>query len=88
MIRVIVEFVPFGQEVLKETIFEGTIWNDLTGNVQYGNYKYEFKNQKDGKFSGEVKKYNRSRPIQDLASIVFKDICKKEKKSHGRNGKM
>ena len=88
MLKVIIEIHPFGIEVSKRTLLEGTIWNDTTGTLAVGNYKYAFSNSEKKIYNGEVKKYDRTKPVQNLVSIVLKDISKKEKKSHGRSGKV
>lgn len=40
MIRVTIEFVPFGVEDAASTIGELRIWNDGTGTPEVGNYRW------------------------------------------------
>jgi len=87
MIKITVELHPFGLESEKRTLLEGIIWNDASGTLEVGNYKYTM--HKDKKiFNGEVKNHNRAEPVQNLLMNVFNNISKKEKKYHGRSSKV
>jgi len=87
MIKINIEIHPFGLESEKRTLFEGRIWNDATGTPEVGNYKYTLYSG-EKVFNGEVKNYERKRPIQDLLLIVLNEISEKEKKSRGRSSKV
>ena len=97
MIKITVELFPFGDESSKKTLLKDIIGNDTTEQLEVGNYKYTFSNDKKKIFNGEVKNHIRAEPIQKLLINVLNDISKievpitsssKEKKSHGRPSKV
>jgi hypothetical protein len=77
MIRVTVELVPFGFEENKRHLGTAEIWNDATGTLDVGNYKYRLSkwgrpdvNWKEGKVKGFPRK---SRGAWDLLYLVLRD---------------
>lgn len=64
MLVIKIELWPYGRESLKQTLSEGHIINDGTGNSTNGNYKVILKD-KAGKVwkTGEVKGFKRKQKI-------------------------
>lgn len=59
MLRVTIDYIPFGEESRRETIEQCTIVNDGTGDEQFGNYDVTFSGE-SGKSTVKVRRHKRS----------------------------
>lgn len=78
MIRVRVEFVPFGDEKLAHEVCKLKVWNDGTGTSQRGNYQYEAIGEKA--YVGAVDDFNRSLGLLRLLYEVLDSMLRSEGK--------
>lgn len=75
MLRVSVDYIPFGNEEHRETLAVMDVINDGTGNLKIGNYKIKYY---EGSFNTptvtKVKKHQREMGFLTLLIKAFKKI--------------
>jgi len=71
MLRITIDLIPYGDEKLRRTIGTATIVNDLTGNINDGNYEYTIQSDSNC-FSGEINKFKREKGAWSLLKEVLK----------------
>jgi len=59
LIKITIEVIPFGQEYLREIIAIGSIINNGSGDIKYGNYTYKFYSEDKLWREGKIKKFFR-----------------------------
>ncbi len=83
MIRVTIEMVPKGQEDKKKLVGICEIWNDGSGTLDYGNYRYRItkEDQNVNLTIGEVKQFQRlTKSSWHLLYECLKDFFEKKTK--------
>ena len=73
MIEVCIKLVPFGMRDREHEISKITIWNDVTGTSEIGNYGYKIKIDSDEEYSGEFKGFSRKDGVLKLLQGVLND---------------
>lgn len=68
MIKIKIEMHPYGIEELKKEIGKIDIWNDRSGNLEFGNYKVKFG---DSKKNIEISNHERKKSVYSLLKKVM-----------------
>jgi hypothetical protein len=71
MLRITIDLIPYGDERLTRTIGTATIINNLTGNVNVGNYNYYIQSDSN-QFDGEINNFKREKGAWSLLKEVLK----------------